>query len=116
MPGSTRVIYTALFGNVTIAVAKLLAFLLSGSSAMLTEAVHSFVVAVMVMLAGGRAPLDCQTIAAITTVGRRGHEPGTSVGCHSNIHGIIGTAASDGLRRSATQQARIGSYRSPPPS
>ena len=41
--GSTRVIYTALGGNLAIAVAKLGAYGLSGSSAMLTEAIHSLV-------------------------------------------------------------------------
>jgi cation diffusion facilitator family transporter len=40
---SRRVIYAALVGNVAITIAKLVAFVLSGSSAMLTEAVHSFV-------------------------------------------------------------------------
>jgi len=92
--GSTRVIYAALTGNVAIAIAKLVASGLSGSSAMLTEAIHSsvdsidqillliaqararkqrdrthplgygmetyfwsFIVAVMVMLAGGVASI-----------------------------------------------------------
>jgi cation diffusion facilitator family transporter len=41
--GSTRVIYAALGGNLAIAAAKLGAYGLSGSSAMLTEAIHSFV-------------------------------------------------------------------------
>jgi cation diffusion facilitator family transporter len=41
--GSTRVVYAALAGNVAIAVSKVGAFVASGSSAMLTEAVHSFV-------------------------------------------------------------------------
>jgi cation diffusion facilitator family transporter len=41
--GSTRVIYAALTGNLAIAVAKLGAYSISGSSAMLTEAIHSFV-------------------------------------------------------------------------
>jgi cation diffusion facilitator family transporter len=40
---STRVIYVALGGNLAIAVAKLGAYGLSGSSAMLTEAIHSFI-------------------------------------------------------------------------
>jgi cation diffusion facilitator family transporter len=41
--GSARVVYAALAGNTLIAVAKFAAFGLSGSSAMLTEAVHSLV-------------------------------------------------------------------------
>jgi len=40
---SARVVYAALAGNTAIAVAKLGAFALSGSSAMLTEAIHSLV-------------------------------------------------------------------------
>jgi cation diffusion facilitator family transporter len=40
---SARVVYTALAGNTAIAAAKLGAFALSGSSAMLTEAIHSVV-------------------------------------------------------------------------
>jgi divalent metal cation (Fe/Co/Zn/Cd) transporter len=41
--GSTRVVYAALAGNVAIAVAKFVAYGISGSSAMLTEAIHSLV-------------------------------------------------------------------------
>jgi cation diffusion facilitator family transporter len=41
--GSTRVVYAALGGNLAIAAAKLGAYGFSGSSAMLTEAIHSFV-------------------------------------------------------------------------
>lgn len=41
--GSTRVVYAALAGNVAIAVAKFGAFAMSGSTAMLTEAIHSVV-------------------------------------------------------------------------
>lgn len=41
--GSTRVVYAALAGNTAIAIAKFGAFALSGSSAMLTEAIHSLV-------------------------------------------------------------------------
>ena len=41
--GSTRVVYAALGGNLAIAAAKLGAFWVSSSSAMLTEAIHSFV-------------------------------------------------------------------------
>ena len=40
---SSKVVYTALAGNVAIAIAKLVAFALSGSSAMLTEGIHSCV-------------------------------------------------------------------------
>lgn len=41
--GSTRVVYVALAGNAAIAVAKFFAYALSGSSAILTEAIHSLV-------------------------------------------------------------------------
>jgi cation diffusion facilitator family transporter len=41
--GSRKVIYAALAGNLAIAVTKLGASLYTGSSAMLTEAIHSFV-------------------------------------------------------------------------
>jgi divalent metal cation (Fe/Co/Zn/Cd) transporter len=41
--GSARVVYAALAGNVAIAAAKFGAFGISGSSAMLTEAIHSLV-------------------------------------------------------------------------
>ena len=39
--GSTRVVYAALVGNVLVALSKVAAAALSGSSAMLTEAIHS---------------------------------------------------------------------------
>jgi len=39
--GSTRVVYAALLGNVLVAVSKYTAAAISGSSAMLTEAIHS---------------------------------------------------------------------------
>src|SRR3954449_3232729 len=39
--GSTRVVYAALIGNALVAVSKYIAAALSGSSAMLTEAIHS---------------------------------------------------------------------------
>ncbi len=41
--GSTRVVYAALAGNAAIAIAKFVAYVLSGSSAILTEAIHSLV-------------------------------------------------------------------------
>src|ERR1700704_460213 len=61
--GSTRVVYAALAGNVAIAVAKFVAWGLSGSSAMLTEAVHSLVdsvdqILLLVGQARGRRPPD----------------------------------------------------------
>jgi cation diffusion facilitator family transporter len=40
---SARVVYAALAGNLAVAAAKFGAFALSGSSAMLTEAIHSLV-------------------------------------------------------------------------
>ena len=39
----TRVVYVALGGNLAIAVAKFVAYTLSGSSAILTECIHSFI-------------------------------------------------------------------------
>ena len=61
--GSTRVVYAALAGNVAIAVAKFVAYGLSGSSAMLTEAIHSLVdstdqILLLVGQARGRPPAD----------------------------------------------------------
>jgi cation diffusion facilitator family transporter len=61
--GSTRVVYAALAGNVAIAVAKFIAYGISGSSAMLTEAIHSLVDSVdqLLLLVGqsrGRRPPD----------------------------------------------------------
>jgi cation diffusion facilitator family transporter len=61
--GSTRVVYAALAGNVAIAVAKFVAYAISGSSAMLTEAIHSLVDSVdqILLLVGqsrGRRPAD----------------------------------------------------------
>jgi Co/Zn/Cd efflux system component len=41
--GSTRVIIVALMGNLAIALAKFIASWISGSIAMLTEAIHSLV-------------------------------------------------------------------------
>ena len=40
--GSTKVVYAGLIGDLLVAVSKLAASLISGSSAMLTEAIHSF--------------------------------------------------------------------------
>ena len=40
---STRVVYAALAGNLAIATAKFVAYVISGASAMLTEAIHSLV-------------------------------------------------------------------------
>jgi cation diffusion facilitator family transporter len=48
--GSSNVVYAALAGNVAIAIAKLVAFTISGSSAMLTESIHSFVDSIDQML------------------------------------------------------------------
>src|SRR6516162_7258239 len=42
--GSTRVIIVALTGNLAIALAKFIASWISGSTAMLTEAIHSLVI------------------------------------------------------------------------
>src|SRR5438874_1404117 len=61
--GSRRVVYAALAGNVAIAAAKLGAYAFSGSSAMLTEAIHSLVdsadqVLLLVGQARGRKPPD----------------------------------------------------------
>lgn len=39
--GSSRVVYAALIGNILVAISKYAAALISGSSAMLTEAIHS---------------------------------------------------------------------------
>jgi hypothetical protein len=57
------VVYAALAGNIAIAVAKLIAFAVSKSSAMLAEAIHSFVDSVdqILLLVGesrGRRPPD----------------------------------------------------------
>ncbi|WP_426029954.1 cation transporter [Caulobacter sp. DWP3-1-3b2] len=41
--GSTTVVYAALAGRLAIAATKFAAFVLTGSSAMLTEAIHSSV-------------------------------------------------------------------------
>src|SRR5712671_4156202 len=61
--GSTRVVYAALAGNVAIAVAKLAAYGISRSSAMLTEAIHSLVdstdqVLLLIGQSRGRRPAD----------------------------------------------------------
>jgi cation diffusion facilitator family transporter len=61
--GSARVVYAALAGNVAIAVAKFVAYAISGSSAMLTESIHSLVDSVdqVLLLVGqsrGRRPAD----------------------------------------------------------
>ena len=61
--GSTHVVYAALAGNIAIAVAKLVAFAFSKSSAMLAEAIHSLVDSVdqILLLVGesrGRRPPD----------------------------------------------------------
>jgi cation diffusion facilitator family transporter len=60
--GSTHVVYAALAGNVAIAAAKFVAYGISGSSAMLTEAIHSLVdstdqiLLLVGQLRGGRPP------------------------------------------------------------
>lgn len=61
--GSARVVLIAMGGNLAITVAKFVAFALSGSSAMLTEAVHSLIdtgnqVLLLVGQRRGRAPRD----------------------------------------------------------
>jgi cation diffusion facilitator family transporter len=61
--GSARVVYAALTGNIAIAVAKFVAYAISGSSAMLTEAIHSLVdsadqILLLVGLSRGRRPPD----------------------------------------------------------
>ena len=61
--GSTRVVYAALAGNAAITIAKFVAYTISGSSAMLTEAIHSLVdsvdqVLLLVGQARGRRPAD----------------------------------------------------------
>jgi cation diffusion facilitator family transporter len=61
--GSTRVVYAALAGNVGIAIAKFVAYGISGASAMLAEAIHSLVDSVdqILLLIGesrGRRPPD----------------------------------------------------------
>jgi cation diffusion facilitator family transporter len=61
--GSTRVVYAALAGNIAIAVAKFVAYGISGSSAMLTEAIHSLVdsadqILLLVGQTRGRRPPD----------------------------------------------------------
>src|SRR5690349_212163 len=61
--GSKRVVLIAMGGNLAITGAKFIAFALSGSSAMLTEAVHSLIdtgnqVLLLVGQRRGRAPRD----------------------------------------------------------
>jgi cation diffusion facilitator family transporter len=61
--GSTRVVYAALAGNVAITVAKLVAYVMSRSSAMLTEAIHSLVdstdqILLLIGQSRGRRPAD----------------------------------------------------------
>src|SRR5258707_14531033 len=61
--GSTRVVVAALAGNGAIAAAKFLAAGVSGSTAMLTEAIHSLVdtgdqILLLVGLARGAKPAD----------------------------------------------------------
>jgi divalent metal cation (Fe/Co/Zn/Cd) transporter len=59
--GSIRVVCSALAGNVAITIAKLAAFTVSGSSAMLTEAIHSLVDRVDQLLIGDRRSRACPT-------------------------------------------------------
>lgn len=40
--GSKKAVYAAITGNSVVMVAKFIAFMASGSSAMLSEAIHSF--------------------------------------------------------------------------
>jgi cation diffusion facilitator family transporter len=61
--GSTKVVYTALAGNLAVAAAKFGAYALSGSSALLTESIHSLVdsadqVLLLVGQARGQRPPD----------------------------------------------------------